>query len=80
MRLVRPAVAVVVGVSLVFAGAAVAAPKKKPLPCNMITDPKGDAELESGVGNDSALDITSIDLASDTKTLRACRSTTRSVS
>ena len=69
MRLVRTATAVATGAALVFAGSA-GAVVKKPLPCNLITDPKGDADIDgNGTGNDSALDLTSVDLGADKKTM-----------
>lgn len=69
MKLVRTATAVAAGAALVFAGTAGAA-VKKPLPCNLITDDKGDADIDgNGTGNDSALDVTSVDFGSDKKTV-----------
>lgn len=69
MKLARPALAIALGASLVIAGTAdaKAKPKPKPLPCNMVTDPANDADIQGGVGNDDSLDITSFDVASDDK-------------
>lgn len=66
MRFARPVVTVALLSAMAGVGSAEAA--KAPV-CNLITDPVGDADIQSGVGNDSALDITSVDLASDAKNL-----------
>lgn len=68
MKLVRPALAVVVGAGLVLSGTAGAA--SKPL-CNLITDPTGDATgfvvTSSPLPNDANLDILSADVATNAK-------------
>jgi hypothetical protein len=80
MNLVRPALALVVGLFLVVAGQAGAAGKPKPTAkpktvCNLVTDSAGDANglpLVGTVGagpSDGAYDITSIDVASNLTTL-----------
>ncbi len=66
MRLVRTATAIAIAGSLFAVGASEAATK---VPCNLITDDKGDADIQSGQGNDAALDITSVDIAADAKTM-----------
>lgn len=75
MKLVRPAVALAVGASLVLAGAAGAVTKPKPV-CNLVTDPAGDATgflvaSSTPMPSDPNLDILSADVASDAKKLTA---------
>lgn len=65
-RVLRFALAGSLGVSLVIAGGAVAAPGKAKPVCNLITDPAGDT-----TGPSTALDIVSGDVASHGKTFTA---------
>jgi hypothetical protein len=62
---VRPLLAVALCAGVVAGGTAVAAPKPKPV-CNLVTDAAGDATLDpAGAAADDALDILSVDVASD---------------
>jgi hypothetical protein len=73
VQLARPVIAAAVGISLVIAGTAGAAkPKPKPKPkrippvCYLVTDPSGDTSVYPAGGiKDDAMDITSVDVASD---------------
>ena len=67
--LIRPAVAVLLATSVVAGGAAVAAPKVKPV-CNIVTDDKGDGTLIA-TPNAKPLDIVSADIATGKKTVTA---------
>lgn len=68
MRVTRPALCLAVAGSLLAGGAANAAARKpapKPV-CNLVTDPAGDGKATpAGGGNDAAIDIKSLDVASD---------------
>jgi hypothetical protein len=65
VRVLRPLTAVAVGASVILAGAAVAAPKAKPV-CNLVSDAAGDSSVYPAGGvSDDALDVTGVDLASD---------------
>lgn len=82
---IRPLIAITVCAGVALGGVATAGPKKKPAPvCNLVTDNKDDTFLlrYQQTGNDlgapvpygpheSALDITSVDVSSDAKTLTA---------
>lgn len=76
MRLIRPCVAMTVGLSLVIAGSAGAAKKPPPVKpvCNLVTDPSGDANLDPATGKNAvgpsvpAYDITSVDVANNATT------------
>ena len=70
MRLVRPAVAIAVGASLVVAGAAGAVTKPKPV-CNLVKDDAGDASVQPPLPSDDSLDIVSGDVASNAKSVTA---------
>jgi hypothetical protein len=66
VKLVRPAVAVALGASLVVAGSAGAAPKPV---CNLVTDPAGDARPFGVVPNDDTMDLVSADFGNNAKML-----------
>ena len=77
-HLSRPALAIGVGLTLLLAGAATAAPAKTPAKpvCNLISDPKGDTfalRSQDTAGQygpqEDGMDIVSGDVASDAKTL-----------
>ena len=70
MKLVRPALALAVGASLVVAGSAGAVTKPKPV-CNLVTDPAGDASIQPPLPSDDTLDIVSADVASNVKNVTA---------
>jgi hypothetical protein len=56
---------------VIFGGAAVAAPKPAPV-CNLVTDAAGDASVDSaGAVADAALDVVSVDVASDRNNITA---------
>ena len=75
MRLLRPALCLVIAASLVGVTAAQAATKPKPKPvCNLLTDPAGDADgtfLAEGVmpASEDGVDIVTGDVAADKKFL-----------
>lgn len=75
MRVSRPALVLALAGSLLAAGTAGAAtkPKPKPLPkvCNLLVDPKGDAQFLGQAPNDPNSDILSADVASDAKNVTA---------
>ena len=62
----RVVLAGALGVSLLAAGGALAAPKPV---CNLLTDPEGDAMFLGAAPNDRSLDLRSADVAADAKTL-----------
>jgi hypothetical protein len=69
----RPALALALSASVLAGGAALAAPKPKPV-CNLLSDAKGDAyptTAAPGGPSDEALDVVTADIASDKKTLTA---------
>ena len=64
-------VAVCGATGVLFGGAAVAAPKAKPV-CNLVTDAAGDASVDpAGAVADDALDVVSVDVASDKTNITA---------
>ena len=65
-RALRTVLAGSIGLALVAAGGAAAAPKPV---CELIKDEKGDASFLGTAPNDASLDITSADVAADAKTL-----------
>lgn len=75
MRAFRPALCLAVAVSLVGAGTAYAVTKPKPKPvCNLLTDPRDDADgtfVATGLlpASEDAVDIVSGDVAADAKFL-----------
>lgn len=72
--LLRASVATAAALSVVAAGAAVAAPaKKKPAPvCQIVSDDKGDATASyAPLGNQPAWDVVTADIATDAKTIIA---------
>jgi hypothetical protein len=75
MKLARPALCLALAASLVGAGTAYAVTKPKPKPvCNLLTDPKDDADgsfIASGImpNTEDAVDIVSGDVAADSKFL-----------
>jgi hypothetical protein len=70
VKLVRPALAVAVGASLVVAGTAGAVTKPKPV-CNLVKDAAGDASVQPPLPSDDSLDIVSADVASNAKNVTA---------
>lgn len=68
MKLVRPALAIALGGSVVAAGTAGAVTKPKPV-CNLVKDVKGDGA--GPLASDPGLDIISADIASDAKNITA---------
>ena len=69
----RPALAAALVVTVACTGIASAATKKaapKPV-CNLVQDPKGDADVAGGAGNDDTLDIVSSDIATKGKLVTA---------
>jgi len=73
MKLLRPALCIVVAASLAAAGTATAATKPKPKPvCKLIVDAVGDASLTTAAvipPNEDSLDITSADIAASSKVI-----------